>query len=83
MKISVEITGKIENIEKNIIGIQLYIKNKPISYFIINVEIKKILRTMNHTTKNFLNTEDSFENYMKLIKDLGLEIPCSSTYEKH
>ena len=68
MKINVEITGKIEKVEKNIIRIDLYTKNKPVSYFIINVESKKILSTMNHTTKNFLNTEDSFENYMKLIK---------------
>ena len=81
MNINVEITGKIENKKQNRIGIQLYIKNKPVSYFSINIERKKILGEMNNATKNLLNIEDTFEDYMKLISDLGLEIP--PTYKNH
>ena len=81
MKKEIEITGKIENKKQNIIGIQLCIKNKPVSYFSINIERKKILSEMNNATKILLNIEDTFEDYMKLISDLGLEIP--PTYKNH
>ena len=40
-----------------------------------------ILKIMNNATKTLLNIDDTFEDYMKLIKDLG--IPCSLTYKKH
>ena len=73
MNIDIEIIGKLENVEKNIIGIQLYIKNKPISYFSINIERKKILGEMNNATKTLLNIEDTFEDYIKLIKELEIE----------
>ena len=52
MNINVEITGKIEKKKQNRIGIQLYVKNKPVSYFSINIERKKRIKVCIHLVQS-------------------------------
>ncbi len=83
MKIENEITGEIAEVKASYVGIRLHICSFDdiIDYFAVDIEEKEIITKLNTITKILLKIEHTFEDYMKLITDLGLEIPES--YKKH
>ena len=83
MKIENEITGEIAEVIESYVGIRLHICSFEgiTDFFAVDVEEKEIITKLNTITKILLKIEHTFEDYMKLIADLGLEIP--SEWEKH
>ena len=83
MKIENEITGEIAEVIESYVGIRLHICSFEgiTDFFAVDVEEKEIITKLNETTKILLKIEHTFEDYMKLIADLGLEIP--SEWKKH
>ena len=83
MKIENEITGEIADVTGSYVGIRLHICSFDgiTDFFAVDIEEKGILTRLNATTRILLNIEHTFEDYMNLIADLGLEIPES--YKKH
>ena len=81
MKIVWEIKGEIKEIKKGYTAVRLHIGENITDFFAVNIEEKQIVTTLNTVPKLILKVENKFEDYMKLITDLGLEIPES--YKKH
>ena len=81
MKIENEVTGEIAEEIESYVGIRLHICGDITDFFAVDTKEKEIITRLNATTKILLKIEHTFEDYMKLIEDLGLEIPES--YKKH
>ena len=83
MKKNIEITGEIADVTGSYVGIRLHICSFDgiTDFFAVDTKEKEILTRLNSTTKILLKIEHTFEDYMKLIADLGLEIP--GKYQKH
>ena len=81
MKIENEVTGEIAEEKESYVGIRLHICGDITDFFAVDTKEKEIITKLNETTKILLNVKHTFEDYMKLIEDLGLEIPES--YKKH
>ena len=81
MKIENEVTGEIAEVIESYVGIRLHICGDITDFFAVDTEEKEIITRLNATTKILLKMEHTFEDYMQLIKDLGLEIP--SKWKKH
>ena len=81
MKIENEITGEIDEVIESYVGISLHICSDIKDFFAVDTKEKEITTRMNATTKILLNIEHTYKDYMKLIDDLGLEIPKS--YRRH
>ena len=81
MKIENEVTGEIAEVIESYVGIRLHICGDITDFFAVDTKEKEIITRLNATTKILLKTEHTFEDYMQLIKDLGLEIP--SKWKKH
>ena len=83
MNINIKVTA---HISKNgeYLTVYLYFNNTRVDHFIVNTIKKEIIFGMQRDTKVSLNIEDTYEDYMKLLKDLGptnLEIP--EEFKKH
>lgn len=83
MNINTKVTA---HISKNgeYLTVYLYFNNTRVDHFIVNTIEKEIIFGMQRDTKVLLNIEDTYEDYMKLLKDLGptnLEIP--EEFKKH
>ena len=83
MNINTKVTA---HISKNgeYLTVYLYFNNTRVDHFIVNTIKKEIIFGMQRDTKVSLNIEDTYEDYMKLLKDLGptnLEIP--EEFKKH
>ena len=81
MKKNIEITGEIADVTGSYVGISLHICSDIKDFFAVDTKEKEITTRMNATTKILLNIEHTYEDYMTLITDLGLEIP--PTYKRH
>ena len=81
MKIENEVTGEIREIKENYVGVRLYVAKAISDSFAVDIEGKEIVTMLDTVVKNILNIENTFEAYLKLIKDLGLELP--EIYIKH
>ena len=83
MKIENEVTGEIAEVIESYVGIRLHICSFEgiTDFFAVDTKEKEIITRLNATTKILLNIEHTYEDYMQLIKDLGLEIP--SKWKKH
>ena len=83
MKIENEVTGEISDVTGSYVGIRLHICSFEgiTDFFAVDTKEKEIITRLNATTKILLNVEHTFEDYMQLIKDLGLEMP--SKWKKH
>ena len=81
MKIENEITGEIVEVIESYVGIRLHICDEITDFFAIDTKEQEIITRLNATTKILLKIEHTFEDYMQLIKDLGLEKP--SKWKKH
>ena len=83
MNINTKVTA---HISKNgeYLTVYLYFNNTRVDHFIVNTIKKEIIFGMQRDTKVLLNIEDTYEDYMKLLKDLeptNLEIP--EEFKKH
>ncbi len=84
MKIENEITGEIAEVIESYVGIRLHICSfDNLDYFAVDIEEKEIITKLNTTTKILLKIEHTFEDYMKLIADLGLGLEIPESYKKH
>ena len=83
MKKNIEITGEIADVTGSYVGIRLHICSFEgiTDFFAVDTKEKEILTRLNSTTKILLNIEHTYEDYVKLIADLGLEMP--SEWKKH
>ena len=83
MKIENEVTGEIAEVIESYVGIRLHICSFDgiTDFFAVDTKEKEIITRLNATTKILLKIEHTYEDYMTLIADLGLEIPES--YKKH
>ena len=83
MKIENEVTGEIADVTGSYVGIRLHICSFEgiTDFFAVDTKEKEIITRLNSTTRILLNIEHTYEDYMQLIKDLGLEIP--SKWKKH
>ena len=81
MKKNIEITGEIAERINNIVRVDIYLRGEKIDDFGIYLNRELISDYLEHNTDKFLGVENTYEGYMQLIKDLGLEIP--SKWKKH
>ena len=83
MKIENEVTGEIADVTGSYVEISLNICSFDglTDFFTVDTKEKEILTRLNATTKTLLNIEHTYEEYVKLIADLGLEMP--SEWKKH
>ena len=83
MKIENEVTGEIDEVKASYVGIRLHICSFDgiTDFFAVDTKEKEIITRLNATTKILLKLEHTFDDYMQLIKDLGLEVPKS--YRRH
>lgn len=83
MNINTKVTAHISKNGEYLI-VYLYFNNICVDHFIVNTIKKEIIFGMQRDIKVSLNIEDTYEDYMKLLKDLGptnLEIP--EEFKKH
>ena len=83
MKKNIEITGEIADVTGSYVGIRLHICSFDgiTDFFAVDTKEKEIITKLNETTRILLNIEHTYEDYVKLIADLGLEMP--SEWKKH
>ena len=83
MKKNIEITGEIADVTGSYVGIRLHICSFDgiTDFFAVDTKEKEIITRLNATTRILLNIEHTYEDYVKLIADLGLEIP--GKWKKH
>ena len=83
MKIENEVTGEIAEVIESYVGIRLHICSFDgiTDFFAVDTKEKEIITRLNATTRILLNIEHTYEDYVKLIADLGLKIPKS--YRRH
>ena len=81
MKIENEVTGEISERLNNIIRVDIYLRGEKIDNFEIYLNSESISLYLEHNTDKFLGVENTYEGYMQLVKDLGLEM--HSKWKKH
>ena len=83
MNINTKVTSAIHE-KGEYLTVDLFFNNPHVDRFIINIIKKEIILEMHIDTRRALNIENTYEDYMKLLKDLGptnLEIP--EEFKKH
>ena len=81
MKIENEVTGEIEEVIESYVGIELWIKDEQVDFFALDLEAETVEIHVEKSTGVLLGMRRVYEDYIKLIADLGLEIP--SKWKKH
>ena len=83
MNINTKVTSVVHE-KGEYLTVDLFFNNPHVDRFIINIIKKEIVLEMHIDTRRALNIENTYEDYMKLLKDLGptnLEIP--EEFKKH
>ena len=83
MNINTKVTSVVHE-KGEYLTVDLFFNNSHVDRFIINIIKKEIILEMHIDTRRALNIENTYEDYMKLLKDLGptnLEIP--EEFKKH
>ena len=81
MKIENEITGHVKIHTSSRLQIELWIKDEQVDFFTLDLEAETVVIHVEKSTRVLLGMRRVYEDYIKLIADLGLEIPES--YKKH
>ena len=81
MKIENEITGHVKIHTPSRLQIELWIKDEQVDFFMLDLEAETVVIHVEKSTRVLLGMRRVYEDYIKLIADLGLEIPES--YKRH
>ena len=81
MKIENEITGHVKIHTTSRLQIELRIKDEQVDFFTLDLEKETVLIHVEKSTRLLLGMRRVYEDYIKLIADLGLEMP--SEWKKH
>ena len=81
MKKNIEITGHVKIHTSSRLKIELWIKDEQIDSFMLDLEAETIEIHVEKSTRVLLGMRQVYEDYIKLIADLGLEL--SESYKKH
>ena len=81
MKIENEITGHVKIHTSSKLQIELWIKDEQVDFFTLDLETETVEIHVEKSTGVLLGMRGVYEGYIKLIEDLGLEIPES--YKRH
>ena len=81
MKIENEITGHVKIHTSSRLQIELRIKDEQVDFFTLDLEKETVVIHVEKSTRVLLGMRRVYEDYIKLIADLGLEMPES--YKKH
>ena len=81
MKIENEITGNVKIHTSSRLQIELRIKDEQVDFFTLDLEAETVVIHVEKSTRVLLGMGGVYEDYIKLIADLGLEIP--SKWKKH
>ena len=81
MKIENEITGHVKIHTSSRLQIELRIKDEQVDFFTLDLEKETVVIHVEKSTRMLLGMRRVYEDYIKLIADLGLEMPES--YKKH
>ena len=80
MKIENEITGHVKIHTSSRLQIELWIKDEQVDFFTLDLEAETVEIHVEKSTRALLGMRQVYEDYIKLIADLGLEIP---EWKKH
>ena len=80
MKIENEITGHVKIHTSSRLQIELWIKDEQVDSFTLDLEAETVEIHVEKSTRVLLGMRQVYEDYIKLIADLGLEIP---EWKKH
>ena len=81
MKIENEITGHVKIHTSSRLQIELRIKDEQVDFFTLDLEKETVVIHVEKSTRVLLGMRRVYEDYTKLIEDLGLEI--HGKYQKH
>ena len=81
MKIENEITGHVKIHTSSRLQIELWIKDEQVDFFTLDLENETVEIHVEKSTGVLLGMRGVYEGYLKLIEDLGLEIP--GKWKKH
>ena len=81
MKIENEITGHVKIHTTSRLQIELGIKDEQVDFFTLDLEKETVVIHVEKSTRVLLGMRRVYEDYIKLIADLGLEMPES--YRRH
>ena len=80
MKIENEITGHVKIHTSSRLQIELWIKDEQVDFFTLDLEAETVVIHVEKSTRVLLGMRRVYEDYIKLIADLGLE---PESYKKH
>ena len=80
MKIENEITGHVKIHTSSRLQIELRIKDEQVDFFTLDLEAETVVIHVEKSTRVLLGMRRVYEDYIKLIADLGLE---PESYKKH
>ena len=81
MKIENEITGHVKIHTSSRLQIELWIKDEQVDFFTLDLEKETVVIHVEKSTRLLLGMRRVYEDYIKLIADLGLEMP--GKWKKH
>ena len=81
MRIENEVKGHVKIHTSSRLQIELWIKDKQVDFFTLDLEAETVEIHVEKSTRALLGMRRVYEDYIKLIADLRLEIPES--YKKH
>ena len=81
MKIENEITGHVKIHTSSRLQIELRIKDEQVDFFTLDLEKETVVIHVEKSTRVLLGMRRVYEDYIKLIADLGLEMP--GKWKKH
>ena len=81
MKIENEITGHVKIQTSSRLQIELRIKDEQVDFFTLDLEAETVEIHVEKSTRVLLGMRQVYEDYIKLIADLGVEMP--SKWKKH
>ena len=81
MKIENEVTGHVKIHTSSRLQIELRIKDEQVDFFTLDLEAETVVIHVEKSTRVLLGMRRVYEDYIKLIADLGLEMP--SEWKKH
>ena len=83
MKIENEITGHVKIHTSSRLKIELWIKDVRVDFFTLDLKAETVEIHLEKSTRVLIGMRQAYEDYVKLIADLGVEIPVKLTVEEY